>query len=109
MIHLFGNMYLDANDLNYILVEWDGKTSTNKKGNTTNTYKNIWYFNSLEYLAEKLLTLSIRRKLSETTGELNQLTTIVSDAYADMQSMFKPISDSTTRITDALGNARQAL
>lgn len=67
MIHLAENFYLDADDKQFILVEWDGSVSKvqNKDGSFSRQYKNQQYFSSFQSLLEKLSIIYIRRRIQK--------------------------------------------
>ena len=73
MIHIIDNFYLDADDRQFILIEWDGKTST-YKGSTKNEYKSQMFYSRFENVLEKLAVILQRRAIGEvkTLQELGQ-------------------------------------
>ena len=78
MIKLVDNFYLDADDRNYILKEWDGKTVTDAKGITRKVGESNWYYGDIENLIKHLLDLYVRRGISNSNTEyLSQLADVL--------------------------------
>lgn len=75
MIHLIDNYYLDADEQQFILTEWDGSFSKkqNKDGTFSKEWKSQRFYRKVEDLLEKLTTLYLRKAIKEATTfeELN--------------------------------------
>ena len=66
MIHIIDNFYLDADEKNFILYEWDGKTKTSKGGLINNVYQSYSYFQSFDNVLSKIALLMQRRSIQES-------------------------------------------
>ena len=91
MIHLYENWYLDADDKNYILTEWDGKT--NKNGNRV--VMGVHYITSLSDVFRFLGTIETRRKvkacttMKELEAEVKAICGKLARVYAEAEERFE--------------------
>lgn len=100
MIHLTDNYYLDADDKQYILLEWDGSVSKtqNKDGSFSKQIKNQQYFSNFQYLLEKLATIYVRKSIAEreTLEQLGKDLTAIKNTIEGIGKRMWPDLDSIT-------------
>jgi len=75
MIKIIDNLYLDANENEFQLVEWDGRIKyDNKQKKDLPAYTTIMHFSDFESLVKKLHILCLRRNIvsSKDLDELAQ-------------------------------------
>lgn len=94
MIRLIENFYLDADDRQYILLEWDG--SYDKKTGKNKQNVSYWYCSKLASALDVLLSVLVRRGIaaSEESG---------------IPAVKKIIRDETDRIRKMLENVEPTL
>lgn len=64
MTHLIDTLYLDADDNQYILIDWDGKVSVDKKGYESKQGARYWYCNTMESALKHMVEIVRRRAVS---------------------------------------------
>jgi hypothetical protein len=104
MIHLVDNYYLDADDKQYILLEWDGSVSKlqNKDGSFSKQLKNQQYFSNFQYLLEKLTIIYARKSIAEryTLEQLGADLTAIKNIIESIGKRMWPDLDSITDTRD---------
>ena len=67
MIKLTGDFYLDADDQNFILIEWKGLTQTDKKtGKESMSGQRYLYFKTFENLVQAVQIVLVRRGIARS-------------------------------------------
>jgi len=62
MVHIVDNWYIDADDSNYILIEWAGKKQVNKKtGAESMQGAKYRYYNKIDTALEQLVAIAAKR------------------------------------------------
>ena len=91
MIHLFDQFYLDADEEQFILIEWDGSISNvDKNGNRTNMYKSRHYYSDFNHVITKLATMGQRRSIASSSS--------LSEMIEKFEQTKKSIEDLTRRM-----------
>ena len=67
MVHIVDNWYIDADDSNYILIEWAGKKQVNKKtGLESMQSAKYRYYNKIDTALEQLVAITARRAIASS-------------------------------------------
>ena len=70
-IQIEGSLYLESDGMQFILKEYTGKQSVNKKtGDSTDLYKTHGYFPTVKSAFEKVVKMKIMDSTATTIGEL---------------------------------------
>lgn len=76
-IKLDENLYLESDDMQYILKKYSNKTYTNKDGEEIRAYQNLGYYGSIEQAINSLVNKKILNSDATSFIELkNELTKI---------------------------------
>ena len=105
MIHLFDQFYLDADDRQFILLEWDGSLSSkeNKDCTFSRAYKLQQYFATFKCALEKLTVIMQRRAVANNTDwqELGKKLDEIKESIEELTRRMWPT------IEDARGGGRE--
>ncbi|MEB4784830.1 hypothetical protein P5G60_24150 [Paenibacillus jamilae] len=70
-VQIEGSLYLESDGMQFILKEYTGKQSVNKKtGDSTDLYKTYGYFPTVKSALEKVVKMKIMDSTATTLGEL---------------------------------------
>lgn len=76
-IQVEDKLFIESDGMQFILKEYSGKTTTDKKGNEIEVYKTLGYFSSLKhvvrYLIKKDCLESTVTTFSQLFNELNRI------------------------------------
>lgn len=91
MVHIVDNWYIDADDGNYILIEWNGKKKINKKsGKEENTGQRNRYYSKIDTALEQLVAITARRAIASSHT---------------VQEMLSAVKEQTERVVIAFRDA----
>ena len=77
MVHIVDNWYIDADDSNYILIEWAGKKQTSKKTGTKSMQNAKYrYYNKIDTALEQLVAITARRSIASAKTVQEMLETV---------------------------------
>ena len=77
MVHIVDNWYIDADDSNYILIEWAGKKQTSKNTGTESMQGAKYrYYNKIDTALEQLVAITARRAIASSKSIQEMLETV---------------------------------
>lgn len=77
MVHIVDNWYIDADDSNYILIEWAGKKQVNKKTGVESMQSAKYrYYNKIDTALEQLVAITARRAIASSKSIQEMLETV---------------------------------
>lgn len=77
MVHIVDNWYIDADDSNYILIEWAGKKQVKKKtGAESMQGAKYRYYNKIDTALEQLVAITARRAIASSKSIQEMLETV---------------------------------
>lgn len=108
MIHLFDQFYLDADEKNFILYEWDGTTKVRKNNQAiNNVYKSYSYFQCFENVLSKVAIMMQRRAIQESKDlpELGKRLDFIKETIEELtRRMWPTIEDARTALVEPGGD-----
>jgi len=87
MINITGNIYLDADDYQYTLIQWEGQRRKDNTGMQNAKYR---YYSNLESALKGLANILIRRNIQEVKS-LEELKQAVAESLAIVNNMASSI------------------
>jgi hypothetical protein len=104
MIHLIDDWYLDSDDRQYILIEWNGKMQIDKNGkNKGMSGASYRYIRELPEVFDHLLKIITRRKIATLTN-ITEIIEAIKSENDRMSELFLFVDSHI--VTDGIGSVR---